>query len=156
MMEQTKTLYKKVFTPETWESLDVVIDGLGYGKTIQDILEEKYEIIVEDPKKTLEINSIRILEQRIKELLEKGKLNKLRNEVIALEHKQLGTISKEQKEINELKQKIQEINGILTDQESNLAEITRLKVQGNKLKKKILAYCLDVPHRKEFIESIKF
>ena len=155
-MEQTKTLYKKVFTPETWESLDVVIDGLGYGKTIQDILQEKYEIIVEDPKKTIEINSIRILEQRKKELLEKGKLDKLRNEVIALEHKQLGTISKEQQEINELKQKIQEINGILSDQKSNHAEIKRLKDQGNKLKKKILVYCLDIPYRKEFIESIKF
>ena len=83
--KQTKTQYKKTFTPEVWEQLDIVIDGLGYGKTIQDILKEKYEIIVEDPKKTIEVNSIRILEQRKKELLEKQKLEKLRKEVLALE-----------------------------------------------------------------------
>ena len=37
-MKQTKTLYKKTFTPETWDSLNVVVEGLGYGKTIQNIM----------------------------------------------------------------------------------------------------------------------
>ena len=157
---QTKTLYKKTFTPEVWNSLNVVIDGLGYGKTIQNILEEKYEIIVEDPKKTLEINSIKILEQRKRELLDKQKLGKLREEVIALEHKQAKTISPEQMKIQKLESKITSLEAKLTDQTSILYEkdneIKRLRNLGNELKKTVRSYCLDIPRRKDFIDSIKF
>jgi predicted RNase H-like nuclease (RuvC/YqgF family) len=157
---QTKTLYKKTFTPEVWNSLNVVIDGLGYGKTIQNILEEKYEIIVEDPKKTLEINSIRLLEQRKRELLDKQKLEKLREEVIALEHKQAKTISDEQMRINKLNVKINTLDDKLNEQQSRLyekdSEIKRLKRLGNELKNTVRSYCLDIPRRKDFIDSCKF
>jgi predicted RNase H-like nuclease (RuvC/YqgF family) len=157
---QTKTLYKKTFTPEVWNSLNVVIDGLGYGKTIQNILEEKYEIIVEDPKKTLETNSIRLLEQRKRELLDKGKLEKLRKEVIDLEHKQNNTISKEQMRINKLNVKINTLDDKLNEQQSRLyekdSEIKRLKRLGNELKNTVRSYCLDIPRRKDFIDSCKF
>ena len=157
---QTKTLYKKTFTPEVWNSLNVVIDGLGYGKTIQNILEEKYEIIVEDPKKTLEINSIKILEQRKRELLDKQKLGKLREEVIALEHKQAKTISPEQMKIQKLESKITSLEAKLTDQKiiigNDIMEIKRLRNLGNELKKTVRSYCLDIPYRKDFIDSIKF
>ena len=157
---QTKTLYKKTFTPEVWNSLNVVIDGLGYGKTIQNILEEKYEIIVEDPKKTIEVNSIRILEQRKKELLEKQKLEKLRKEVIDLEHKQNKTISKEQKEIDRQYSKIKEmelkIENLNEDIYNKGKEIKRLKQLGNEVIKTVRSYCLDIPHRKDFIDSCKF
>ena len=158
--KQTKSLYTKTFTPETWDSLNVVIEGLGYGKTIQNILEEKYEIIVEDPQKTLEINSIRILEQRKKELLDNVKLENLRAEVIALEHKQAKTISKEQEKTNTLESENNMLKAKLTDMKSNLntktSEIKRLKGIGNELKSETLAYCSAIPYRKEFIESIKF
>ena len=157
--KQTKSLYKKTFTPETWDSLNVVIDGLGYGKTIQNILEEKYEIIVEDPKNTLEINSIRILEQRKKELLDNVKLENLRAEVIALEHKQAKTISKEQEKINTLERENNMLNAKLTDMTANLniqkSEIKRLKGLGKELKDTLSEYTMS-SHRKEFIESIKF
>ena len=158
--KQTKSLYTKTFTPETWDSLNVVIEGLGYGKTIQNILEEKYEIIVEDPKNTLEINSIRILEQRKKELLDNVKLENLRAEVIALEHKQAKTISKEQREIDTLERENNMLKAKLTDMTANLniqkSEIKRLKGLGNELKSTTLSYWGGIPHRKEFIESIKF
>ena len=134
-MDQTKTLYKKTFTPEAWNQLNVVIDGLGYGKTIQNILEEKYEIIVEDPKKTIELNSIRILEQRKKELLDKQKLEKLRKEVLALEGNEEKT--KEQKLIIDLKQEIQETKSLLKiykiENQECIKEIGRLKGLGNEL-----------------------
>ena len=159
-MDQTKTLYKKTFTPEAWDQLNVVIDGLGYGKTIQNILEEKYEIIVEDPKKTIELNSIRILEQRKKELLEKQKLEKLRKEVIDLEHKQNKTISKEQKEIDRQYSKIKEmelkIENLNEDISNKGKEIKRLKQLGNEVIKTVRSYYLEIPHRKDYIESIKF
>ena len=159
---QTKTLYKKTFTPEVWDQLNVVIDGLGYGKTIQNILEEKYEIIVEDPKKTIELNSIRILEQRKKELLEKQKLEKLRKEVIDLEHKQNKTISKEQKEINRQYIKIKEmevkIENLNKDNSNKDREIKRLKNLGNEVIKKVGKYCYkeNFLDKKDDIDSIKF
>jgi predicted RNase H-like nuclease (RuvC/YqgF family) len=158
--KQTKTQYKKTFTPEVWDQLNVVIDGLGYGKTIQNILEEKYEITIEDPKKTLEVNSIRILEQRKKELLEKQKLEKLRKEVIDLEHKQNKTISKEQKEIDRQYSKIKEmelkIENLNEDIYNKEKEIKRLRNLGNELKKTVRSYCLDIPYRKDFIDRCKF
>ena len=159
---QTKTLYKKTFTPEVWNSLNVVIDGLGYGKTIQNILEEKYEIIVEDPKKTLEINSIKILEQRKRELLDKQKLGKLRKEVLALEGNEEKT--KEQKLIIDLKQKLLYFQDLLKqnriEREDLCKEITRVKQLGNELvvflkglneHRDILKY-YKIPYRKDFID----
>ena len=163
---QTKTLYKKTFTPEAWNQLNVVIDGLGYGKTIQDILKEKYEIIVEDPKKTLEINSIRILEQRKKELLDKQKLEKLRKEVLALEGNEEKT--KEQKLIIDLKQEIQETKSLLKiykiENQECIKEIGRLKGLGNELvvflkgmdeHREILKFH-GIKYRKDFIDRCKF
>ncbi len=46
MPETTSTtqMFTKKFTRTEWEKLDVVIDGLGYGKTIQDVLLAKYNI----------------------------------------------------------------------------------------------------------------
>jgi hypothetical protein len=160
MTEQIKTPYTKTFTPEFWNQLNVAITGFGYGKTIQDILKEKYEIIVEDPKKTLEINSIRLLEQRKRELLDKQKLEKLRKEVIALEHKQAKTISPEQMKIQKLESEITSLEAKLTDQKiiigNDIMEIKRLRNLGNELKKTVRSYCLDIPRRKDFIDSIKF
>jgi hypothetical protein len=160
MTEQIKTPYTKTFTPEVWKQLNVTIDGLGYGKTIQNILEEKYEIIVEDPKKTIEINSIKRLEQRKRELLDKQKLEKLREEIIALEHKQAKTISPEQMKIQKLESEITSLEAKLTDQKiiigNDIMEIKRLRNLGNELKKTVRSYCLDIPRRKDFIDSIKF
>lgn len=166
MTDQTKTLYKKTFTPEVWDKLNVVIDGLGYGKTIQDILEEKYEIIVEDPKKTIELNSIRILEQRKKELLDKQKLEKLRKEVLALEGNEEKT--KEQKLIIDLKQEIQETKNLLKiykiENQECIKEIGRLKQLGNELvvflkgmdKHRETLKFHGIKYRKDFIDRCKF
>ena len=167
MTEQIKTPYKKTFTPETWNQLnDITITGFGYGKTIQDILKEKYEIIIEDPKKTIEINSIRILEQRKKELLDKQKLEKLRKEVLALEGNEEKT--KEQKLIIDLEQKLLYFQDLLKqnriEREDLCKEITRVKNLGNELvvflkglneHRDILKY-YKIPYRKDFIDRCKF
>ena len=165
-MDQIKTPYKKTFTPEVWDSLNFVIDGLGYGKTIQDILKEKFEIIVEDPKKTIEINSIERLDKRNRELLDKQKLEKLRKEVLALEGNEEKT--KEQKLFIDLKQKHLYFQDLLKqnhiEREDLCKEITRVKQLGNELvvflkgmdKHREILKFHGIKYRKDFIDRCNF
>ena len=75
-------LYTKKFTQSEWEKLDVVIDGMGYGKTIQDFIKEKYNVdIVEETKYSTkkpikDFNYIQ-LEKTLKAVLKADKENSI-------------------------------------------------------------------------------
>ena len=50
-VESTTQLFIKRFTRTEWEKLDFVVDGFGYGVTMQKILEEKFNIILEEDRR---------------------------------------------------------------------------------------------------------
>ena len=77
------SLYTKKFTKSEWDKLEnIVIDGLGYGKSVQDVIKEKYNVeIVEETKystkKPIKDFNYKQLERTLKAVLKADKENSI-------------------------------------------------------------------------------
>ena len=67
-VENPTNLYTKKFTKAEWENLDVVVDGLPYNTTIQDVLNAKYSIEIIEGSATKTPLEQEQLELNIKQL----------------------------------------------------------------------------------------